>query len=260
MTHAGRACSILIIHLLLSACTAARSVETRIPFKFYESGIGTTEELVVFLPGRGDEVGAFERAGFIDNLKQSIRPLDSVVVDAHMGYYKNGSLPERVHDDILTYFQHRGYQRFILVGVSLGGYGALWVRHEYEDLVSGIVLLAPYLGSDSLIEDIKTVNNLHLWSSSLEHPPDIEEMPWFWLDEMSQQGSTKIGNTLLGYGSKDKFADGAELLAPMLNDSAVFRTSGNHNWSSWITIWTDIMQSPAWMQVAISQNTATLSD
>ena len=116
--------------LLLTACVIPRPVENPMPFEFYPSGLDSTDELIVFLPGRGDDIDAFQRAGFIDTLMGSERPMDAVVADAHLGYYYAGVLAVRVHQDILLPFQQKGYKQFIIVGTSLGGYGSLWINHE----------------------------------------------------------------------------------------------------------------------------------
>jgi len=101
-----------------------------------------SEDLVVFLPGRGDTPTAFEKAGFLEILAASSRPMDAVVVDAHLGYYISGLLAERVYQDVLMHYRNRGYRDFYLVGTSLGGYGALWVDHEHQALISGLILIA----------------------------------------------------------------------------------------------------------------------
>ena len=122
---------------VVAACFAPRPTENPIPTRFYESGNGKKDYLVVFLPGRGDDIDAYERGGFIDVLSKSKRPLDAVVVDAHLGYYIDRSLGERVHEDVLVPYRKRGYQKFILVGISMGGVGALKIHYDYPDLICG---------------------------------------------------------------------------------------------------------------------------
>jgi pimeloyl-ACP methyl ester carboxylesterase len=254
MKRFGYAVSFLLVILMLTSCLRSKPASTPIPVKFFSSGNDKTKALVLFLPGRGDSIDAFEQAGFISALQQSTRPLDALVVDAHMGYYMDGSLPRRIHDDILLPYQQKGYSHFIIVGISIGGYGAVWTRHEYENLISGMVLLAPYLGPDTLADDIRATGDLHAWRSKLDYPIDFDDLPWIWLDDMNKDGYPKSGNMLLGFGNRDRLRNSAELLATMLEDSAVFRISGAHDWETWKTIWSDITQSRQWAAIDDSNN------
>jgi pimeloyl-ACP methyl ester carboxylesterase len=236
-------CVIIIVTLILMGCVAKRPVESPIPVKIYYSGTARTDELIIFLPGRGDDIGAFERSGFINLLRQSNRVADSVVIDAHMGYYQNGSLPKRVYQDILIPFRMRGYKHFILVGISLGGYGALWINHEYGDCISGMVLLAPYLGPESLIESIEAEGDVRSWRLRLDLDPDPgpDELVWTWVDDMAEPGSSEIRSIILAFGLKDKFRGAGELLSESIPDSQIFRNSGGHDWQTWRSQWSDII-------------------
>jgi pimeloyl-ACP methyl ester carboxylesterase len=239
-------CTIVIGTLILMGCVAKRPVESPIPVKIYDSGTARTDELIIFLPGRGDDIGAFERSGFIDQLHESNRVADSIVIDAHMGYYQDGSLPERVYQDILIPFRMRGYKHFILVGISLGGYGALWINHEFSELISAMVLLAPYLGRESLIEKIKAEDNVHSWRMQLNQNSGTDEQVWIWVDDMVEPGSAEIPSVILAFGLRDKFRGAGELLSESIPDSHVFRKNGDHDWQTWHSLWSDITKSDSW--------------
>jgi pimeloyl-ACP methyl ester carboxylesterase len=232
--------------LLLGVLISSWRVEIPIQTIFYGSGIGQTDELIIFFPGIGDEMDIFERAGFIDLLRESPRSADSVVVDARIGYYWNGSLPERVHQDILVPFRERGYKKFILVGISLGGYGGLWLNDEYGDWIDGIVLLSPLLGRESVIEKIMAADDIGSWRLQLDHAPRFEERVWIWIDDMHDPESAKIQSIILGFGTKDKYQKAAELLARSISDAHVFRNNGSHNWVTWRPLWAEIMKSHVW--------------
>jgi pimeloyl-ACP methyl ester carboxylesterase len=247
-------CAIVIVTLILTGCVVKRSVESPIPAKIYYSGTARTDELIIFLPGRGDDIGAFERSGFINLLHQSNRIADSVVIDAHMGYYRpNSPLPERVYQEILIPFGARGYKRFILVGISLGGYGALWIKHKYPELVSGLVLLAPYLGPETLIEKIKAEENIHSWRVQLAPDPDNDEKVWIWVDDMVEPGSAEIRSVILAFGLKDKFRRAGELLSESIPDSQIFRNNGGHDWRTWRSLWSDITKSDSWKNLGYTK-------
>ena len=245
-------CTILIALLLLIGCV--RSTESPIPVKIYNSNNGQTDELIIFLPGRGDDMGAFEHSGFIDTLHQSSRKAaDSIVVDAHLGYYLDDSLPERIHQDVLLPFRQRGYKRFIIVGISLGGYGALWINHKYSNLISGMVLIAPYLGEKSLIEQIEAEGGVHSWRQQLDHDPGRDEKVWVWIDDMGGSDSMDNQSLILAIGLEDSYLGATELLADSYSSSQLFKHSGGHNWKTWRPLWSEITKSCSWEKLGYTR-------
>lgn len=223
------------------------------PFEFYSSGLGSADELIIFLPGRGDDIDAYQRAGFIDTLMESEQPLDAVVADAHLGYYYGGVLADRVHQDILLPFQKKGYKQFIIVGTSLGGYGALWINHEYNDLISGVVLLAPYLGKNPVIKEIQSAENLQAWRSDLDREPGIDDEVWLWIAGLKDCEPSKIQSVILAVGKKDKFFEAAGLLSKSLPDSRLFFNDGGHDWKTWHALWGDVLKSQAWKELEYTE-------
>src|SRR5712672_3477612 len=51
---------------------------------------------------------------------------DIVVADLHFGYYLRQTAIERLREDVILPARTRGYQCISLVGISLGGFGALY--------------------------------------------------------------------------------------------------------------------------------------
>lgn len=231
---------------MLLGCDALRPAEIPIPTRFYASGSGQTSKLVIFLPGLGDDMEAFERAGFIDLLRRSPRPLDAISVDAHLGYYIDGSISTRIYEDILLPYSEQGYARFILVGTSLGGLGSIRLRHDYGDRIAGMVLLAPYLGDESLISEIEQAGGVRAWKQQLEYEPEREALAWLWLNEMVDTETGQIPATILAYGRRDKFEAAGALLARSIPAERVFISNGEHNWKSWAVLWSDILKSDSW--------------
>jgi hypothetical protein len=246
MSGLNRIVCVSVFQLFVLLGCAARNPENPIPYEFFAGDSSPTGELIIFLPGRGDDLGAFQRAGFIESLLQSKRATDSVVVDAHFGYYKSGLVAERVYQDILLPFQQKGYKRFVVVGASLGGYGALWLNSEYPDLISGMVLLAPYLGRNPLIEKIEASGGVNLWRSQLDYTPGPDkpdELVWCWIDDLGNGEQAKIDKIMLAYGEKDRFSKAAGLLARSVPGSNVFINDGGHNWNTWKLLWDEVLQS-----------------
>jgi len=149
-----RVLSLLPLPLLLG-CAAMRPARTPIPRATHVSDGGAHQTLMVLLPGIRDTRDDFERHGFIAAVRERDLPVDLVAVDAHFGYYTKRTLIERLLADVIVPAREDGYDRVILVGVSLGGLGALITAREAPDQVDGIVLIAPFLGEKKFISEIE---------------------------------------------------------------------------------------------------------
>lgn len=238
-------CLVLVEMLFLSGCVASRPVENPIPSVFYPAGESQSQDLYVFLPGRGDAMDAFQENGFIDMLRTAKPGADAVAIDAHMPYYEKGLMADQVFRDVVEPYKRKGYQNIVLVGISLGGYGALWLSNAYPDEIASVVLLAPFLGMNPLIERIGDAGGIDQWRAQLDHEPAFDELAWLWADDLRNNQSGLIDTAILGYGQSDRFAGAAELLATIIPAPNVFSAEGGHNWTTWKELWAEIIESPA---------------
>ena len=81
--------------------------------------------LVVMLPGAYSVPRDFIDQGFVSRLHAQGFAVDVALADAHLGYAENGTLLERLRDDVIVPAQREGYRRIWLVGISLGGFASL---------------------------------------------------------------------------------------------------------------------------------------
>ena len=167
------------------------------------------DTLIVFLPGRGSLPSEFQREGFLQELASRRIAADALLADAHLGYYNDRTIVHRLEADVFDPARAAGYKAIWLVGISLGGFGAL----IHEDLrpggVAGIVALAPYLGEG-------------------ERDPAAEVRP----------GRPAL---YLGYGTSDRFAAAHRQLAQVLPGERVFTTHGGHDWPPWRRLWEQML-------------------
>ena len=193
----------------------------------------------------------FETRGFIDAVHQSEQPCDLVSVDAHYGYYDAGTIVERLHQDVIIAAQQAGYADIKLVGISLGGYGALLYANRHTPEVNTLVLLAPFLGSEALIDSITSAKGLEHWV-----PDDTDgekSLQAIWMQRKENSVSaTKFPELYLGYGSADKFRKADALLASTLPDDHVFTVAGRHNWTSWKQLWNQMLEANILCSVSLS--------
>jgi pimeloyl-ACP methyl ester carboxylesterase len=194
--------------------------------------------LMVFLPGQGDSAEDFARHGFVDEVLLRNYSIDMVAADATLGYYARGVLSQRLADDVVRRRLMRGYKELWLVGNSMGGLGSLlYARQRPIAEVSGVLSLAPYLGSDNdLLAAIRGAGGLAHWhaparATQLNRDNYVREL-WRWLQALTSH--KEAGPELyLGYGAADRLARSDALLAATLPKQHVFVTAGGHDWNTW---------------------------
>src|ERR671936_813894 len=149
------------------------------------------DALVVFLPGIGDFAEDFERQGFIAALAASGLAAGALAVDV--------VLPAR----------ERGYREVWLVGISMGGLGALSYVVHYPDHISRALLLAPYLGEPH------------------------------WIQEVTDGEVRAAGPS----SSRGHFAPANALFARHLPARHVLAVPGGHDWRTWRRLWQAFLRS-----------------
>lgn len=223
---------------ILSAGCGLRPARTPIPtLRYAADSLERPSDLVVMLPGFGDRPRRFEREGLIATLLDADPGIEVLVVDAHYGYYAQRELPDRLVQDILIPAQARG-QRVWLVGVSMGGFGALLTAKKHPDLVDGLVLLSPYLGDNAVQMDVARAGGLVRW----EPPPvgsDYSIELWRWLKGYAGGGFRPP--LVIGYAEGERLSWGIEQLAPVLGPDQVIRTTGRHEWRTWRRLWPHLL-------------------
>jgi pimeloyl-ACP methyl ester carboxylesterase len=227
-----------LLLLSLSGCISWLPAPVPMRAVDYERAGPRATCLMVFLPGQGDSAEGFERHGFVEEVSRRGYSIDMVAVDATLGYYARGVFSERLAQDVLLRRKQRGYAEVWLVGNSMGGFGSLlYSRQRPVGEVTGVLALAPYLGSDSdLFNAIKRDGGLVRWHAPArvaklsEHNYEVEL--WRWLQAISA-GTEKGPELYLGFGKDDKLFDANALLAPALPGEHVYLGSGGHNWETW---------------------------
>lgn len=235
---------------MLGACAA--ELQTPIPTATYATiSDAPARTLVVMLPGAGDRVGAFDEHGFIATMRDSGMNVDMLEVDAHFGYYKSRTLLERMEHDVLAPNRDK-YDEIWLVGISLGGLGALLTANAYPEDVDGLILLAPYLGRRKTMVEISTAGGLTRWNPPAKVDPlaQLNEANWdleIWrlLKHICAGEGKRRPDLYLLYGEDDFGIRAHALLAAALPPSRVRTSEGGHAWTTWSTLWAGLMKDPA---------------
>ncbi|HET9210165.1 MAG TPA: alpha/beta fold hydrolase [Thermoanaerobaculia bacterium] len=229
--------------LVLGGCVRLRPATVPLRTVSYP-GNGRPRTLVVLLPGRRDSPEDFGRERFPETAARAGARADMIAVDAHLAYYYNRTIVERLREDVIAPARRR-YDRIWLVGISIGGTGALLYAQQHPEDVSGLVLFAPYLGDGPLIREIAAAGGIRGWK-----PPeplaadDFQRRAWVWLKgyENGQRGRPPL---YLGWGRSDGFARANGMAAEVLPPGQVFTAPGGHGWKAWRSLWEQFVRTGA---------------
>jgi pimeloyl-ACP methyl ester carboxylesterase len=197
------------------------------------------DTLVVMLPGRFDQPQDFVREGLVADLRRQRPDVDLRLVDAHLGYYLDRSVLERLRQDVIGPARAQGYRQVWLAGISLGGFGALGyaARHgqEADAGVDGVLAIAPYLGSDAVLAAMAAAGGPQRWLASPARLSaiDLEQDVWQWLAEPPLDSPP----VFLGFGWGDRMGQAHRLAASLLPAGRVMPVEGGHDWAPWRAVW-----------------------
>ena len=210
---------------------------------------GRPPTLVVLLPGAYSRPPEFVEAGFPQTLREAGISADICIADSHVGYYSDRSILRRLREEIVLPARAQGYRQIWLVGISLGGFGALGyaVRHGSE--IAGVLAIAPYLGPRRLTQEIAAAGGARAWRAAgpgASAPgaggaaDELDREIWqaFTTPEnIAVAGRGPRPPVYLGYGQADRFADAHQRFAELLPASHVSTAPGGHDWPAWRLLW-----------------------
>jgi S-formylglutathione hydrolase FrmB len=217
----------------------------RLPGREGGAGQGT---LLLLLPGIASLPEEFIEAGFVAALAQQLPGAEVRLLDSHFGYYEDRSILQRLRAEQIEPARREGAARIWLVGISLGGLGALGLLTEptagpgLAARVDGVLALAPYLGTAGLWREIERAGGPAAWAASPASQAPEPGQPRPALDRRIWHHLATRGDgppVHLAYGEGDRFAPGHRLLAPLLPPSQVATRPGGHDWPVWSALWTD---------------------
>jgi pimeloyl-ACP methyl ester carboxylesterase len=191
--------------------------------------------LLVMLPGAMHKPQDLVANGFPAALRERGLPISVVIPDAHAGYYLDRDLVDRLNADIIASAESRRYRDIWLMGISLGGLGALMYARAHARAVKGVVVLAPYLGVPGTIHEVARAGGLRTWEPGVNAGNEDERGVLQWLKGYGLDDSIPVIH--LGYGKQDRFAAASELLHECLPRRQVTAIAGGHDWATWTTLW-----------------------
>jgi pimeloyl-ACP methyl ester carboxylesterase len=190
---------------------------------------GPARELVVLLPGRWSEPEEFAAEGFTDLVRARHPHARIVAPDLHVGYYMAGMAADRIEHEIIAPARSDGMKRVTLVGISMGGLGALMHAAEYAGSADQLVLLSPFAGEEEVIDEITAAGGLSRWQVTEPLAArDYSRRLWQHFRKQKPRG------LLLGCGESDRLAPTSRLVAAELLDrNDALWMPGDHDWPTW---------------------------
>ena len=193
---------------------------------------------MVWLPGAYHTAQDFVTAGFAQAVRARQISLDLIFIDMELEHVGDRSALQKLHSDIVSPARAAGISVW-LGGISLGGLFALDYAASHPDEVDGLCLLAPYLGSRILTNEIARAPGLAAWQPDELAEADEQRRVWRYIKNR-RAGSPPL---YLGFGREDRFSAAHELLAAALPADSVDVISGGHEWPTWSSLWGNFLDS-----------------
>jgi pimeloyl-ACP methyl ester carboxylesterase len=184
--------------------------------------------LLLMLPGAGARAGDFAAHGLVADVQARNPGIDIIAAEPAMALYLDGSVAAALHTQIV---RPAGYRRIWLLGISLGGAGALLYAAAHAAEVEGVLLLAPFLGTRDTISALAGTGGI---TGSLDlgvsTPPEQALLGWLRAYAASGRQQPPI---YLAFGKNDQFSRGHRMLAALLPPERVIIRPGGHDWECW---------------------------
>lgn len=223
-----------LVALLVTACSAGGDITRPIPTRWVPAA-QTPHRLVVMLPGRGDDLQSLGKRGIAQTIHRRWPDADVVLTGLTMPFYREGRAAQRLHDEVLAPARPRHYDQVWLVGISLGGMGALLYDRAYPGEIDGMLLISPYLGDKAIYREIQAAGGLDRWQpgpvQTLSEANYQREL-WRYIKGWSHEPG-RPASVWVAYGDKERFRDRIALLATQLPAGHAFELPGHHNWTLW---------------------------
>ncbi len=207
--------------------------------------------LLLMLPGAKNTPQQLVENGFIRALRERNLPVDALALDAHVDLYLERDRIEQVLHHTLDEVRARGYRRIWVLGISLGGSGAMICATQRAPEIEGLLLLAPFLGTRGLIAEVEAAGGLLHWQPGEIHHRDHERALLAQIRERTRE-MDDFPDIYLGYGAEDRYRAASVMLSEQLRPYRVTVVPGGHEWDAWAALWRIQLDSNPFCRCAIT--------
>ncbi len=207
--------------------------------------------LIVFLPGSQDSPEDLLEQGFVARLHQQGILADVVLPDLHVGYYTGGRFDERLRIDVMEPMRAKGYAQTWLAGISIGGFGSMMYARQHPGQVDGIIAIAPFVASTSVLEEVRAAGGIAKWNEPVVEG-DWQRDLLRWLKGYADP-TQKRPPLYVGYGSEDGFAEFNAAVGAVLPKGHVREAPCGHAWVPWKQLWSEFLTDVPWPKAPASR-------
>ena len=194
---------------------------------------GKPRQLVVMLPGRWSKPEEFQQEGLMAMARKHWPEARIVAPNLHLGYYTSRAAVKRLHEDVILPAERAGVKEIIVVGVSMGGLGALLYDLEHPGKIDRMILLSPFVGDEEVIREIDAAGGVRSWSPGVIAEKDFSRKLWVGLKN-EWLGQRKRPDVTLVCGDKDRLRSSNQRFAKdFLKPEEVIELPGDHDWPTW---------------------------
>ncbi len=238
-----RCSSLLLCAAMLAGCFPRSDPSQAVPTAFVEAP-RPARRLVVVLPGRADDVAALRASGIVQAVQSAWPDADVMLAGLDLGHYLDGVAERMLHEEVIVPARRRAHAQVWLVGASLGGMGSIMYQRAYPGEVTGMVLLAPYLGDEPMLARIRAAGGIASWEPPSKpeaiRRSNFQEELWRHVQGWSRRPEA-ASKVWLAYGRRDQFRNAMPLLAAVLRPDQVLVRSGGHDWDVWSPATHDVL-------------------
>lgn len=232
-TQLTAATAMLAALLALGGCAASGDISKPVPSAFYPAP-QSAQRTVVMLPGIADDLAALQKRQVASRIQRTWPDADVVLTGLTLPFYQQGKAAQRLRDEVIQRYR-KSDQALWLVGISLGGMGALIYDRQYPDDAAGLLLMSPYLGEEGILESIRAAGGLTYWKPGATQKigsSNYQLELWRYLKGWSARPQ-RTQTVWLAYGAEEKFRKSNEMIAPLLPAGHVIMLQGKHDWDLW---------------------------
>jgi len=194
-----------------------------------------TPEAVIVLPGFGDSATRMQDRGFAEAVQRAWPHVDVVLTNTTYAYYSNGVMVPRLEQDVMAAAFKR-YKKVWLAGASMGGAGTLLYEREHPGRMQGLLLFAPHLGDDELIDEVRAAGGVTQWEPG-PRPAALDGGNWqreIWRVLKARTTDPALAQrTWLICGKEDHLLAASRLASAALPAGHYFEVEGGHKWEAW---------------------------
>lgn len=193
--------------------------------------------LVVVLPGIRGDAESLKEHGIADAVHRSWPQADVLLTSATFAYYVHRNIVDRLDADVIGPARAQGYKEIWLAGASVGGMGVLFYEYAHPGAMTGLILMAPWLGSTDLQDEIRKAGGVRNWNPGPkpEHVDDDNYQRELWrVIKNWSDDPVAAQRVWMIVGDNDKLLQSDRLLAEALPPSHAIEIPGRHSWDTFV--------------------------